>query len=129
MREESRFDPEAVSWVGARGLMQIMPTTQTGIAEQLGENIAPGDALTPQPNIRMGASYLRSMTDYFKGDIELALMAYNGGAGSVESWLKDPKVASGDDLLRWIGYGETREYIERVSLSYRIYQELYGAGK
>jgi soluble lytic murein transglycosylase len=125
MREESRFDPEAVSYAGARGLMQIMPTTQTGIAERLGENIAPGDALTPQPNIRMGASYLSSMTDYFKGDIELALMAYNGGAGSVESWLKDPRVASGDDLLRWIGYGETREYIERVSLSYRIYQELY----
>jgi peptidoglycan lytic transglycosylase len=128
MREESRYDPEAVSWVGARGLMQIMPTTQTGIAERLGENIAPGDAFTPQSNIRMGASYLRSMADYLKGDIELALMAYNGGAASVESWLKDPRVSDRDDLLRWIGYGETREYLERVSLSYRIYQELYGGG-
>jgi soluble lytic murein transglycosylase len=125
MREESRFDPEALSYAGARGLMQIMPTTQTGIAERLGENIAPGDAFHPEPNIRMGAWNLRFLLDYFKGDRELAVMAYNGGAASVESWLKDPKVANGDDLLRWIGYGETREYIERVSLSYRIYQELY----
>ena len=128
MREESRFDPEAVSWVGARGLMQIMPTTQTGIAERLGENIPPGDAFTPQANIRMGASYLSLMTDYFKGDLELAIMAYNGGAASVESWLEDPRVTNRDDLLRWIGFGETREYLERVSLSYRVYQELYAGG-
>ena len=128
MREESRYDPEAVSWVGARGLMQIMPTTQTGIAERLGENIPPGDAFTPQANIRMGASYLRLMTDYFKGDLELAIMAYNGGAASVESWLEDPRVSNRDDLLRWIGFGETREYLERVALSYRVYQELYAGG-
>jgi soluble lytic murein transglycosylase len=129
MREESRFDPEAVSWVGARGLMQIMPGTQTGIAERLGEDITPGDALTSGPNIRMGASYLRSMSDYFKSDLDLALMAYNGGVGSVDSWLKDPRVSDRDDLLRWIGYGETREYLERVSLSYRIYLELYGRSR
>ena len=128
MREESRYDPAAVSWVGARGLMQIMPTTQTGIAERLGENIPPGDAFTPQANIRMGASYLRLMTDYFKGDLELAIMAYNGGAASVESWLGDPQVSNRDDLLRWIGFGETREYLERVALSYRVYQELYAGG-
>jgi soluble lytic murein transglycosylase len=128
MREESRFDPEAVSWVGARGLMQIMPATQTGIAEQLGENITPGDAFTPQSNIRMGASYLRSMLDYFSGDLELAIMAYNGGAASVESWQKDPMVSDRDDLLRWVGFGETREYLERVLLSYRIYRELYAGG-
>jgi soluble lytic murein transglycosylase len=129
MREESRFDPDAVSYAGARGLMQIMPATQTWIAEQLRESIPPGDAFHPEPNIRMGAWNLRFLLDYFKEDLELAIMAYNGGAASVESWLKDPKVASGDDLLRWIGYGETREYIERVSLSYRIYQELYGGGR
>jgi soluble lytic murein transglycosylase len=128
MREESRFDPDALSYAGARGLMQIMPTTQTWIAEKLDESIPPGDAFHPEPNIRMGAWNLRFLIDYFKGDLELALMAYNGGAASVESWLKDPRVANRDDLLRWIGYGETREYIERVSLSYRVYQELYADG-
>lgn len=128
MREESRFDPEALSYAGARGLMQITPPTQTWIAEQLGQEFAPGDAFLPEPNIRMGAWYLRYLTDYFKEDLDLALMAYNGGAASVEAWQKDPMVTNRDDLLRWIGFGETREYLERVSLSYRVYQELYGDG-
>jgi soluble lytic murein transglycosylase len=126
MREESRFDPEALSYVGARGLMQITSPTQTWIAEQLGQDIPPGAAFLPQPNIRMGAWYLRFLIDHFNGDLDLAIMAYNGGAASVESWQKDPMVSNRDDLLRWTGFGETREYLERVSLSYRIYQELYG---
>jgi len=129
MREESRFDPEALSYAGARGLMQVTPMTQTFIAEQLGENISPGDAFRPPPNIRMGAWYLHFLTTYFKGDIDLAILAYNGGAASVESWQKDPRVSNRDDLLRWIGFGETREYLERVSLSYRAYQELYASGR
>lgn len=73
----------------------------------------------------MGAWYLRFLIDYFQGDLDLAISAYNGGAASVESWQKDPLVSNRDDLIRWIGFGETREYLERVSLSYRIYQELY----
>jgi soluble lytic murein transglycosylase len=128
MREESRFDPEALSYAGAHGLMQITPTTQTFVAEQLGQNISPGDAFLPQPNIRMGAWYLHFLTTYFKGDLNLAIMAYNGGAASVESWQKDPLVSNRDDLLRWIGFGETREYLERVSLSYRVYRGLYASG-
>jgi soluble lytic murein transglycosylase len=129
MREESRYDPTAVSYVGARGLMQLMPSTQTWIAEQMAQEYAPGDAFHPEPNIRMGAWYLRYLLDHFKGDLDLAIMAYNGGAASVDSWQKDPLVTDRDDLLRWVGYGETREYLERVSLSYRVYQELYGGSR
>lgn len=125
MREESRFDPEALSGAGARGLMQITPPTQTFTAQQLGQNFSPGDAFLPQPSIRMGAWYLHYLMTYFKGDTDLALMAYNGGAGSVQSWQKDPMVSNRDDLLRWIGFGETREYVERVSAGYKVYQELY----
>jgi len=128
MRQESRYDPEALSDAGARGLMQIMPSTQTWIAEQLGEDISPGDAFIPEASIRMGAWFLHFLTDYFKGDLELAIAAYNGGAASVDSWQADPLVSSRDDLLRWIGFGETREYLERVSLGYRVYQELYASG-
>jgi len=127
MREESRYDLEALSWVGARGLMQVMPPTQAWIAERLGENISPGDAFTPEANIRMGAWFLHFLLDYFDGDLELAIAAYNGGAGSVDSWQADPLVSNRDDLLRWIGFGETREYLARVSLSYQVYQELYAS--
>jgi len=128
MREESRYDPEALSYVGARGLMQVMPPTQAWIAEQVGEDISPGDAFTPEANIRMGAWFLHFLLDYFDGDLDLAIAAYNGGAGSVDSWQADPLVSNRDDLLRWIGFGETREYLERVSSSYLVYQELYAGG-
>jgi soluble lytic murein transglycosylase len=126
MREESRYDPEALSYVGARGLMQVMPTTQEWIAEQLGEEISPGEAFTPETSIRMGAWFLRFLLDYFEDDLDLAVAAYNGGAGSVDIWLEDPRVSDRDDFLRWIGFGETREYLSKVLLSYRVYRELYG---
>jgi soluble lytic murein transglycosylase len=125
MREESRYDPEALSYVGARGLMQVMPSSQAWIAEQWGEEISPGDAFTPQASIRMGAWFLHFLADYFEGDLELVIAAYNGGAGSVDTWQADPLVSDRDDLLRWIRYGETREYLQRVSLSYQVYQALY----
>ena len=126
MRQESRYDAEAISYVGARGLMQVMPATQTWIGEQLGDDIPPGDAFTPRANVRMGAWFLRFLSDYFEGDLDLVIAAYNGGAGSVETWQADPLVSSRDDLLRWIGFGETREYLAKVALNYRVYQALYG---
>jgi soluble lytic murein transglycosylase len=126
MRAESRYDPGAFGYAGERGLMQILPSTQVWVAEQLGEDISPGDAFTPEANIRMAAWLLRFLLDYFDGDVELSIAAYNGGAGSVDTWIADPLVSDRDDLLRWIGFGQTREYLERVSLYHRAYQELYG---
>ncbi len=126
MRAESAYDPEALSGAGARGLMQIMPATQEWIAGQLGETLPPGAAFTPEANVRMGAWYLHSLLQYFNGDLELAIAAYNGGAASVDGWQKDPLVKNRDDFLRWIGYGQTREYLERVSLNTQIYRALYG---
>jgi len=125
MRAESRYDADAFGYAGERGLMQILPSTQVWVAEQLGEDISPGDAFAPENNIRMASWLLRFLLDYFDGDTELAIAAYNGGAGSVDTWQGDPLVSDRDDLLRWIGFGQTREYLERVSLYYRIYQELY----
>ena len=128
MRQESRFDAEAMSYVGARGLMQVMPSTQEWIAEQLGEEITPGEAFTPEASVRMGCWFLRFVLDYYDEDLELAVAAYNGGAGSVDSWLSDPMVSDRDDWLRWIGFGETREYLEHVSLNYQVYKALYATG-
>jgi len=128
MRQESRFDPEALSYVGARGLMQVMPSTQDWITEQMGETLTPGDAYTPEASVRMGAWFLRFLLDYFDGDLGLVIAAYNGGAGSVDSWQAHPLVSDRDDLLRWIGFGETREYLVQVSLNYRVYQALYAGG-
>lgn len=126
MRLESRYDPDAFGYAGERGLMQILPSTHIWVAEQLGENISPGDTFAPETNIRMAAWLLRFLLDYFDGDVELAIAAYNGGAGSVDTWLSDPLVSDRDDFLRWIGFGQTREYLETVSLTYKVYQQLYG---
>ena len=125
MRRESRFDPEAHGYAGERGLMQIMPPTQDWIAEGLGEDISPSDGFSPEINVRMAAWFVRFLLDYFHEDPELVIAAYNAGAGSVDNWLADPLVADRDDFLRWIWYGSTREYLEFVSLDYRVYQALY----
>jgi soluble lytic murein transglycosylase len=126
MRVESRFDPDALSLADARGLMQIIPSTQNWIAEQLEIELQPGDAYLPEINIRMGSWYLKYLLDYFDGDLELAILAYNGGFANVEAWQADPLVSDREDLLRWIGFGETREYLQRVMLDYLVFQELYG---
>src|SRR5574341_164155 len=124
MRQESEFDPEALSLANAQGLMQVTPATRDSIAEQLGEEIASDGMFDPEANIRYGTTYLGSLIHGFDGDIELAVMAYNGGPGSVLTWLEDPQFDDRDDRYRWIGFGETREYLMRVMLNYAIYQKL-----
>ena len=104
---------------------QVMPATQSWVAGELGRSLAPGDAFLPEDNVEMAAWLLRFLLDYYDDDLELALAAYNGGAGSVDAWLADPIVSDRDDLLRWIGYGETREYLAKVMLNYEVYRRLY----
>jgi len=126
MRVESRYDPDAISYVGARGLMQIMPSTQDWITEQMEIELQPGDAYKPEENIRMGSWYLKYLLDYFNDDLELAIMSYNGGFANVEKWGAEPMVSNREDLIRWTWFGETREYLQKVMLGYLIYQELSG---
>lgn len=126
MRVESNYKPDALSLAGARGLLQLMPSTQEWAAGELKEETQPGDAFVPEKNIALGVWFLDNMLDYFGGDLELAILAFNAGAASVEQWQEDPMVTNREDLIRWAWYGETREYLQRVLLAYRIYQELYG---
>ena len=125
MRVESRYDPNAASPAGARGLMQIIPATQDLIAKELKLDLTPGDIYGPEVSIKLGAWYLRNILDEFDGDLELAIVAYNGGPDNVRQWLADPMVNDRDDFIRWIGFGETREYLERVSTAYWEYQQIY----
>ena len=88
---ESRFRPEAKSSAGARGLMQLMPSTAAYLARELG--VQRPRAHDPKFNVHAGAYYLRRLLDRFEGDEVLAIAAYNAGPGNVKKWK-----ASGDPL-------------------------------
>ena len=124
IRTESSFNPEAVSPVGARGLMQIMPDTAVDLAARMGINHREEYLFLPAYNIRMGTFYLRRLLDYF-GEQDTALAAYNGGWGNVSNWLQDPQFSLDGRTLHHIPFTETRNYVERVNQYMEIYRELY----
>jgi soluble lytic murein transglycosylase-like protein len=101
---ESSFDPKAVSNRGALGLMQLMPQT----AESLGV----ADAFDPGNNIDAGARYLRQLLNHFRGDIELALAAYNAGIQNVLNHRGIPP------------YKATQSYVEKVLTYYEHYKRM-----
>jgi len=125
MRQESLYGANLVSGAGARGLMQIMGALQADACNQVGAGCVPGDAYRPGTNIEMGTWYLSLLLGVYDGDADLAIMAYNAGPGNVNAWLDLPTGQDGDDLLRFALFGETREYLERVSLDRLIYMQLY----
>jgi len=125
IREESHFRHDAVSWVGALGLMQIMPPTGKDIAARLGVSIAEDDLLKPEINIEFGAFYANSMLKMFGKDMDKAMAAYNGGAGNVKKWTESRFGTLEEDFPTAITFPETQEYITKVMNSYHIYKWLY----
>lgn len=127
MRQESLFESDAVSWVGARGLSQIMPHTGRWIAKQLGERgFRSGDLLDPETNIRFGAYYLSVQLEQNGGDVMRALAAYNGGPENVERWWQYGGADDQDVFIEDIGFSQTDDYVRRVYLYARFYREVYG---
>lgn len=120
VRQESRFDGQATSPAGARGLMQLMPATAKEVAGRAGIRHK-NDWLTDRPehNIILGIRYLSQMLDRYDGHYALAIAAYNAGPGRVDRWIKefgDPR-SPNVDLLDWIEripVYETRNYVQRV---------------
>lgn len=100
---ESAYQPDAVSPKGAQGLMQLMPETQ--------RSLAVSDALDPAANISGGSRYLAQLLQDFNGDVSLATAAYNAGPAAVQKYGGIPP------------YDETREYVRRVQILHRRYQQ------
>ncbi|MEQ1635621.1 MAG: transglycosylase SLT domain-containing protein [Methylococcales bacterium] len=124
IRQESAFDQEASSPVGARGLMQIMPATGLQIARELKEPWGSATRLfDPAVNIKYGAFYYSKLVHQFDGHFALAAAAYNAGPHRVKTWLPGIKGIAADIWVETIPFKETRKYVAAV-LSYAlIYQQ------
>jgi soluble lytic murein transglycosylase len=126
MRQESGFDPSAVSPARAVGLMQLLPETARPIADELSLPHDDARLTSPPYAIRVGAHLLRKLLDQFHGDVALAVAAYNGGADSVERWLSRAPGMQLDGFIERIPFRETRDYVARVMGNLARYEYLAG---
>ncbi|MBK8083109.1 MAG: transglycosylase SLT domain-containing protein [Devosia sp.] len=131
-RQESRFQVDAVSSAGARGLMQLMPTTAKETANKIGVGYS-ASRLTSDAeyNALLGSTYLKAQLEAFDGSLVLAAAAYNAGAGNARKWIAtfgDPRAADIDPVV-WvelIPMQETRQYVKRVVGNYLVYRARLG---
>jgi soluble lytic murein transglycosylase len=117
-RQESQFDRQATSKVGAKGLMQLMPGTARQTAPSAGLSYSYENLSDPQYNVMLGSTYFNQLRSQYGGSYVLAVAAYNAGPGNVNKWIRnngDPR--TGIDVLNWIEnipFSETRNYVQRV---------------
>ncbi len=126
-RKESLFDPHARSWVGAMGLMQMMPRTYEGNRKKAGLPALEKDALPgPEASIQAAGYELAALLKRFDGSLPLAIMAYNGGAAAVRRWLERSGDLPIDVFVEKAGFAQTRNYVKRVYKNLICYRQLEG---
>lgn len=131
MRQESSFDPAAISGAGARGLMQLMPATARKTGQQNG--LAYNNLFNPDQNMALGVAYIGALVQDFGNCLPLAIAAYNAGPTNVANWMAEngdpemPKAQGGPNIIDWveeIPFSETRNYVQRVTESIVVYRAL-----
>ena len=128
IRQESEFDPSAISSANARGLMQLIPSTAQLQARREGITFQ-RSALTSDPeyNVTLGSAHLADLIDDFGGSYVMAIAAYNAGSHNVRTWVNDwgdPRSSSVDivDWIELIPFSETRNYVQRVTENLQVYR-------
>lgn len=132
-RQESAFNPGAVSAANARGLLQLLPGTAKTVAKRNGLPFS-ADRLTADAgyNATLGAHYLGEQIDSFNGSYILTFVAYNAGPKRVPEWIArygDPRGKPIDEVVDWIEripFTETRNYVQRVMENYGVYKTRLG---
>jgi soluble lytic murein transglycosylase-like protein len=120
MRQESAFNPQARSGVGARGLMQLMPATARGV-----RRVSKAQLYVPEINIEVGTKYFLGRLAQYGGDVELTLAAYNAGFARVDQWIKRYPTDNKLLFLDFIPFRETRDYVSAILRNYYWYVRLY----
>ena len=130
-RQESSFDPNARSGVGARGMMQLMPATAQAVARRSG--LGSGSLEDPDFNMKVGSVYLGQLVGQFSGSYVMAAAAYNAGPSRPTQWAAicgDPRASGTDplDFIECIPFSETRDYVMRVLESTQVYRARLNGG-
>jgi soluble lytic murein transglycosylase len=133
-RQESSYDPYAISHAGARGMMQLMVGTAREQAGKMGVGFDSYKLISdPDYNVMLGSAYFRRMMNRWNGSVPLAVASYNAGSGNVSKWVNaygDPRGQV--DVLKWIEaipYTETRAYVQRVIENSVVYDSLRGSNQ
>jgi soluble lytic murein transglycosylase-like protein len=117
--QESYFNPNAKSVVGATGLMQLMPATGKELAQKLHTSAR---LENPETNVKLGTYHFRHLVDLFDGHTQLAVASYNAGQGNVLKWRRAAPSKPMDEFLEAIPFPETRNYVKRVTLISSAYR-------
>lgn len=126
IRQESEFDPRAVSRAGARGLMQVMPGTARMLNQQLKLGVFRVGALfQPDYNLRLGTHYLSRLLEQHDGSVEAALASYNAGKTRADSWLGWAAYQEPAEFVETIPLTETRTYVQAVLRNVWMYRRIY----
>lgn len=129
-RQESEFDPKAVSSSSARGLTQILPSTGRELSRQMQiKPFSTARLFQPSVNLELGAYYLHSIADKFDGRWEAALAAYNAGPARAKQWLARAEFHEPAEFVESIPFRETRNYVQIVLRNADLYRRIYGASK
>jgi soluble lytic murein transglycosylase len=126
IRQESEFNPGAISHANALGLMQVLPGTGKKLAKEVRlRSFRPEQLLLPNTNIQLGTRYFKELLDHFNGTPEYALAAYNAGSDRVDTWLAEGKFRDPQEFVESIPFTETREYVQAILRNATVYKKLY----
>jgi len=127
MKAESQFNETAVSAVGARGLMQLMPFTADKINQKILQkrDFASDDLFSPESSIQIGALYLQNLNNKFLNQPALTAAAYNAGPHRVQNWSKYFGYLTLEEFVEHIPFSETRNYVKKVTSHLQVYNQLY----
>ena len=123
MRQESAFNPKARSYVGAMGLMQLMPATARAVSARYAPETAGANPWDPSTNVALGQAYISMLLNEVDGNLVRTAAGYNGGPGNVMRW--DSSLNASQDPLLYIAsipLHETRDFVQRVLTNYWMYQ-------
>lgn len=130
IRQETEFDPKAISYANAWGLMQLLPSVGKELArkEHL-HGYRTSSLLNPDVNLHLGTAHFRQLMNEFNNEPAYAAAAYNAGSNRVHAWLANGPYASLPEFVESIPFTQTREYVEAVLRNRELYKQLYGSSK